>query len=96
VVLLFRGGKGRAAPDATRELAQRVRVLLDLPEAATVSVTEFACGDPACGGAETAIIVMRPGRRTEHVKLLMPVASVGDDALRAVLAQIVHSKSGTS
>ncbi len=95
MVLLFRGGKGRAAPDATRELATRVRALLDLPEEATVSVTEFACGDPACGGAETAIIVMRPGRRTEHVKLLMPVALVGDDALKAALTPLVRSTPGT-
>ncbi len=95
MVLLFRGGKGRAAPDATRELAARVRALLELSDEATVSVTEFACGDPACGGAETAIIVMRPGRRTEHVKLLMPVSSVGDDALRSALAPLAHSPAGT-
>jgi hypothetical protein len=96
VVLLFRGGKGRAAPDATRELARRVRALLELPDEATVSVTEFACGDPACGGAETAIIVMRPGRRTEHVKLLMPVGSVGDDALKLALRPLARSPAGTS
>ncbi|HEY8268320.1 MAG TPA: hypothetical protein VIG34_06635 [Xanthobacteraceae bacterium] len=95
MVLLFRGGKGRAAPDATRELARHVRELLELPDEATVSVTEFACGDPACGGAETAIIVMRPGHRTEHVKLLMPVSSVSDDALRSALAPLVHSSAVT-
>ena len=95
MVLLFRGGKGRAAPDATRELAVRVRKLLDLPEEATVSVTEFACGDPACGGAESAIILMRPGRRTEHVKLLMPVASVSEDALKAALAPLKRQVAGT-
>lgn len=96
MVLLFRGGKGRIAPDPTRELARRVRALLELPDEATVSVTEFACGDPACGGAETAIIVMRPGRRTEHVKLLMPVSSVGDDALKSALAVLAYSPAGTS
>lgn len=91
MVLLFRGGKGRAAPDATRELARRVRALLELPDEATVSVTEFACGDPACGGAETAIIVMRPGRRTEFVKLLQPVAAVVDDDLQRALAALANS-----
>lgn len=91
MVLLFRGGKGRAAPDATRELARRVRALLELPDEATVSVTEFACGDPACGGAETAIIVMRPGRRTEFVKLLQPVATVVDDDLQRALAALANS-----
>jgi hypothetical protein len=95
LVLFFRGSKGRAAPDATRELARRVRALLELPDEATVSVTEFACGDPACAGAETAIIVMRPGHRTEHVKLLMPVSSVDDDALRSALVPLAHSPAGT-
>jgi len=90
VARLFRG---KGAPDATRELARRVRVLLDLSEEATVSVTEFACGDPACGGAETAIIVMRPRQRTEYVKLLQPVATVGDDDLKRALAALVDSAS---
>lgn len=76
---------GNVAPDATRELARRVRAILGLEDEATVSVTEFACGDPDCGGAETAIIVMRPGRRTEFVKLMMPVARVGEAELRSSL-----------
>lgn len=85
---LFRGRRGEVAPDATRDLARRVRAVLSLSADATVSVTEIACGDPACGGAETAIIVMRPGRRTESVKLMMPVASVDDAALAAALAPL--------
>jgi hypothetical protein len=88
---LFQTGRGEAAPDATRDLARRVRTELGLPEEATVSVTEFACGDPACGGAETAIIVMRPGRRTEFVKLLMPVARVGEDDLRRALEPLAKA-----
>lgn len=95
MVRLFRGGKGKGAPDATRELAGRVRALLELPDEATVSVTEFACGDPACGGAETAIIVMRPGHRTEHVKLLMPVGSVDDAALKLALQPLARSPAGS-
>jgi hypothetical protein len=92
---LFRKGKGEAAPDASRELARRVRALLGLPEDATVSVTEIVCGDPACGGAETAIIVMRPGRRTEFVKLMQPVATVGEDELRRALAKLAEPATKT-
>jgi hypothetical protein len=87
---LFRSGRGEAAPDATRELARRARAVLGLPEDATVSVTEIACGDPACGGAETAIIVMRPGLRTEFVKLMQPVATVSEDELRRALAKLAE------
>jgi hypothetical protein len=80
--------RGKEVPDATREVARRVRALLGLSEEATISVTEFACGDPACGGAETAIILMRPGRRTEHVRLLQPVATVSDEDLTRALASL--------
>lgn len=92
---LFRSGKSEAAPDATRELARRVRAALGLSEDATVSVTEIACGDPACGGAETAIIVMRPGRRTEFVKLLQPVATVGEDDLKRALEPLAQSATSS-
>lgn len=62
-----------------------VRRALDLDEAATVSVSEISCGDPACGGAETVVLVMRPGRRTEAAKVLMPMAEVNEEALLAAL-----------
>ncbi len=80
--LFFRRGAGaEAAPDAARELAARARAMLGVGEDTTVSITEIACGDPACGGAETVILVMRPGRRTEAAKLYCPLAAVTDEAL---------------
>lgn len=80
--LFFRRGAGaEAPPDAARELAVRARAMLGVGEETTVSITEVACGDPACGGAETVILVMRPGRRTEAAKLYCPLASVTDEAL---------------
>jgi hypothetical protein len=64
------------------------RALLALAEDATVSVSEIACGEPACGGAETVILVMRPGRPTEAAKVNMPMAAVDEAALSEALAQL--------
>lgn len=72
-------------PDATRALAERVRSLLVLGDDVAVSIAELTCGEAICGGAETIILVMRPGRPTEKFELKMPAAQVGEAELRAVL-----------
>lgn len=84
---LFMRRRGEAGPerDAARRLADLARETLGLDEASTVSVSEISCGDPACGGAETVVLVMRPGRRTEAAKVLMPMAQVTPEALLAAL-----------
>ena len=81
-------GAREAARDAAREIADKVRRLLDLDDDATVSVTEIACGDPACGGAETVILVMRAGRRTEAAKLMQPLSTVTETELAAALVPL--------
>lgn len=87
---LFMRRRGEAGParDAARTLADMVRATLSLEEEATVSVSEISCGDPACGGAETVVLVMRPGRRTEAAKVLMPMVQVTPEALVAALAPL--------
>lgn len=80
-----RGAATEAAPDAARELADKARALLGASEDTTVSITEIACGDPACGGAETVVLIMRPGRRTEAAKVLRPLGTVTDEDLRDAL-----------
>ncbi|GGF74041.1 hypothetical protein GCM10007301_37320 [Azorhizobium oxalatiphilum] len=88
VRLFMRGrgeGSGTQMRDATRALADMTRRLLALEEEATVSVSEIACGDPACGGAETVVLVMRPGHPTQAAKVLMPVARVTEEDLLAAL-----------
>lgn len=80
-----RGAATEAAPDAARELADKARTILGAGEDTTVSITEIACGDPACGGAETVVLIMRPGRRTEAAKVLRPLGTVTDEDLREAL-----------
>ncbi|MCS0493537.1 hypothetical protein [Ancylobacter mangrovi] len=92
--LFFRRGQSaEAAPDAARELAARARALLGVDEETTISITEIACGDPACGGAETVVLVMRPGRRTEAAKLFKPLSEVHDDDLREALQPLLDAAS---
>lgn len=95
---LFMRRRGEAGPalDASRALADLVRTTLSLEEAATVSVSEISCGDPACGGAETVVLVMRPGRRTEAAKVLMPMAQVTPEALLAALRPLMPGEAGVS
>ena len=75
-----------ARADASRRVAALVRAALALSEDDCVTVSEIDCGDPACGGAETVALVMRPGRKTEAVKLLMPMATVTEADVRAAFA----------
>lgn len=89
MALLFR--RNREDPeraDASRRLSALVRDILALGEDDAVTVSEIACGDPACGGAETVVLVMRVGRKTEAVKLMMPMASVAEEDLRRELESI--------
>ncbi len=83
-------GAGTEQRDATRALADMTRRLLDLEEDASVSVSEIACGDPACGGAETVVLVMRPGQKTQAAKVLMPVANVTEADLLAALKPLAQ------
>jgi hypothetical protein len=88
-LFLFRGRKRDPdAVDASRRITDITRAILALPESATVSVSEIACGEPGCGGVETVVLVMRPGRRTEAIKIKMGMALVTDEALAAALAEM--------
>lgn len=87
MALLFR--RSREDPDradASRRVAALARAALSLGEDDAVTVSEIACGDPACGGAETVVLVMRAGRKTEAVKIMMPMAEVGEAQVREATA----------
>lgn len=72
---------GRA--ELSRTLAVLVRRTLALGDEVLLTISELDCGDPACGGAETVVLVMRPGEKTTAFKILMPMASVGAEDVRA-------------
>jgi hypothetical protein len=88
-LFLFRGRqRDPDAVDASKRITDWTRAILALPDAATVSVSEIACGEPGCGGVETVVLVMRPGRKTEAVKVKMGLGLVTEETLRTALAEM--------
>ncbi|GLK56788.1 hypothetical protein JOD31_002823 [Methylopila capsulata] len=88
MALFFRSrAEDPARADASRRVAAYAREALGLGEDDAVTVSEIACGDPACGGAETVILIMRAGAKTEAVKLMMPMAQATAEDVAAALAK---------
>lgn len=87
MALLFRRQTDDPArADASRRVAALVRAALGLGEDDHVTVSEIACGDPACGGAETVVLIMRAGRKTEAQKFFKPMAEVSEEDVSEMLS----------
>ncbi len=72
---------------ASAAIKAQVRTALNLEEAATVSVSEIDCGDAACPGLETVILVMRPGQRTRAFKVAGGLLAADTAAVAAALQE---------
>lgn len=77
----------QADRDKAAAIKQMVRDILGLDEETTISVSEIQCGDPACPGTETVILVMQPGVKTKAHKVLAPLADVERAAVEQALAE---------
>ena len=66
----------QADRDKAAAIKQMVREILDLGEETTISVSEIQCGDAACPGTETVILVMQLGVKTKAYKVLAPLVEV--------------------
>ena len=79
---MLRFGIGRRRDDGRRlaieSLKARLRAGLALDPDDELTVSEIACGDPACPGIETVALVMRKGERTIALKLPSPLLEVTD------------------
>lgn len=71
----------KAQPEALARIKEMTREALALDDDATVSANEIICADPNCPGAETVVLVMRPGHRTKAYKLRMSAGDVTREAL---------------
>jgi hypothetical protein len=83
---LFRRAKP-VGGDRLDALKSIVRERLGLDDAAVVSISEIQCGDPACPGNETVILVMRPKRRTAAYRVPAPLSEVGPEDIEAALRE---------
>jgi hypothetical protein len=48
----------------------------------TLTISEIDCGEPACPGFETIILVMREGEATQAVKVKKPMGEVREADVR--------------
>ena len=62
-----------AAREAIRRWAE---TLLGNEPPVSLTISEIDCGDPACPGLETIILVMREGEATQAVKVRKPMQDV--------------------
>lgn len=80
-----RRGADTETADHSRRITAVTRASLALTEADGVSVSEIACAHPECGDAETVILVMRPGKKTEAVKIQKAMRLATDAEVDAAL-----------
>jgi hypothetical protein len=89
------GGGAKPDPAATGRIKDKVRLILGLPEDASIAVNEIICADPSCPGMETVILIMAPGEKTVAAKVQAAIEEVSDEALTlAVLAAVGQAAVG--
>jgi hypothetical protein len=71
------------------DLMIRARAILGVDDDAVVSVSEHDCGDPECRGVRTVILIMRPDRPTEAIKINKPLEALTAADLSDALAPLV-------
>ena len=86
MALLFRNRPSGRRKDAALDLMMRARGILNVDDDAVVSVSEHDCGDPECRGVRTIILIMRPDRPTQAIKINKPLDAVTAAELSDALA----------
>jgi hypothetical protein len=72
--------------DATLELKEHARAVINADDDTVVSVSKRDCSDPGCGGAQTVVLVMHPRRPTKAVKIDKPLEQVTPSDISDALA----------
>ena len=80
-------GRGRARPDdGTRSRVEAwIREAGEFGPDVVLKLNEIVCADPACPGIETVVLVMRPGTRTQALKIGKPMAEITAEDVAAAL-----------
>jgi hypothetical protein len=88
VLFSNRGGGAQRRRDAALALMLHARNILGTDNETVVSVREHDCGDPDCGPARTVVLILRPDRPTEAVKIDKPIERVTKTDLSAALVPV--------
>jgi hypothetical protein len=70
---------------ASDQIKRWVRESLSLSEDDAVTVSEVNCREPACPGAETAILVMKVGAPTRMLRISKPLVEIRRGDFEAAL-----------
>ncbi|MGL5448559.1 MAG: hypothetical protein ACRDBL_14725 [Rhabdaerophilum sp.] len=76
--IFSRKTKNEPARDRIRDWATQI---LGEDPPLTLTISEIDCGDPACPGLETIMLVMREGEATQAVKIRKPMDEVTETDL---------------
>lgn len=76
--------KPKNEPARDRIRAWSTEILGDKPPL-TLTISEIDCGDAACPGLETIILVMREAEATQAVKIRKPMDEVTEQDLREAM-----------
>jgi hypothetical protein len=96
VLFSRRGVAGERGRNAALELMQQARAILNIDDDTVISVREHDCGDPGCGSARTVVLVLRPDRPTEAVKIDKSIERVTKSDLSAALAPLLQRQSNSA
>jgi hypothetical protein len=74
----------RAQANAVRAMVRR---RLSLADDVSITVSEIQCGDIACPGVETVVLVMAPGSRTKAYRIRRPLAAADEAAVHEAMIE---------
>jgi hypothetical protein len=90
-VVFFPRKTSRHRWNTVRELKAHARTAINADDETIVTLSERDCGDPACGGARTIVLIMHPRRPAEAVRIDKPLEQITQadlfDALAPLAAQ---------
>lgn len=62
----------------------RAWIMAEMGEPApTLTISEIECGDPACPGLETIVLIMQEGEATQALRIRKPILSISVEDIRA-------------
>jgi hypothetical protein len=85
----FKSAMPKRPAGAATVLMAHARTVIGADDDTAVSVSEHDCGEPGCCGARTIVLVMRPRRPTEAVRIDKPLEQVTPTDLSDALAPLV-------
>jgi hypothetical protein len=81
----------RKKPPRDDAALMRVRawIIAELGEPApTLTISEIECGDIACPGLETIILIMREGEATQAIRIRKPIVDIVQEDASAALSNL--------